>query len=66
VVSGRRLVRALELDGWKSGSQVRLLRMGRRSALVVPLHRKLKKRTAIEDGWIEDRDAKIIYVARRG
>jgi predicted RNA binding protein YcfA (HicA-like mRNA interferase family) len=50
VVSGRRLVKALEAEGWEvvrqRGSHVRLRKSGRRSALVVPLHRELKKGTA--------------------
>jgi predicted RNA binding protein YcfA (HicA-like mRNA interferase family) len=48
VVSGRRLVKALEADGWEvvrqRGSHVRLRKDGRH-ALVVPLHRELKKGT---------------------
>jgi predicted RNA binding protein YcfA (HicA-like mRNA interferase family) len=49
VVSGRALVRALEKDGWtvarQRGSHVRLKKTGRRYALVVPLHKELKKGT---------------------
>jgi predicted RNA binding protein YcfA (HicA-like mRNA interferase family) len=49
VVSGRRLVRALEADGWQvarqRGSHVRLKKPDRRSALVVPLHREIRKGT---------------------
>ncbi len=49
VVSGQRLIKALEAEGWKvmrqRGSHVRLKREGRRVALVVPLHRELKKGT---------------------
>ncbi len=49
VVSGRRLVKVLEADGWvvarQRGSHVRLRKDGRRLALVVPLHRELKKGT---------------------
>jgi predicted RNA binding protein YcfA (HicA-like mRNA interferase family) len=49
VVSGRRLVKALEAEGWEvarqRGSHVRLRKHGRRLALVVPLHRELKKGT---------------------
>jgi predicted RNA binding protein YcfA (HicA-like mRNA interferase family) len=49
VVSGRSLVRALERDGWsvvrQRGSHVRLKRPGRRHALVVPLHKEVKKGT---------------------
>jgi predicted RNA binding protein YcfA (HicA-like mRNA interferase family) len=47
VVSGRRLVEALAVDGWKvarqRGSHVRLKKPGRRIALVVPLHKELRK-----------------------
>jgi predicted RNA binding protein YcfA (HicA-like mRNA interferase family) len=49
VVSGRRLVKVLEAEGWEvarqRGSHVRLRKNGRRLALVVPLHRELKKGT---------------------
>jgi predicted RNA binding protein YcfA (HicA-like mRNA interferase family) len=49
VVSGRRLIRALEADGWKvvrqRGSHVRLRHVARRSVLVVPEHHELKKGT---------------------
>jgi predicted RNA binding protein YcfA (HicA-like mRNA interferase family) len=49
VVSGRRLVKVLEAEGWEvarqRGSHVRLRKDGRRLALVVPLHRELKKGT---------------------
>jgi predicted RNA binding protein YcfA (HicA-like mRNA interferase family) len=49
VVSGRALVRALERDGWsvvrQRGSHVRLKKLGRRHALVVPLHKELKRGT---------------------
>jgi predicted RNA binding protein YcfA (HicA-like mRNA interferase family) len=49
VVSGRRLVKLLEAEGWvvarQRGSHVRLRKDGRRLALVVPLHRELKKGT---------------------
>ena len=49
VVSGKALVRALERDGWsvvrQRGSHVRLKKSGRRYALVVPLHKELKKGT---------------------
>jgi predicted RNA binding protein YcfA (HicA-like mRNA interferase family) len=47
VVSGQRLIRALEADGWKvarqRGSHVRLKKGGQRFALVVPLHKELRK-----------------------
>ncbi|MGH2987580.1 MAG: type II toxin-antitoxin system HicA family toxin [Solirubrobacterales bacterium] len=49
VVSGKALVRALEQDGWsvvrQRGSHLRLKKPGRRHALVVPLHKELKKGT---------------------
>lgn len=49
VVSGQRLIRALEADGWRvarqRGSHVRLKKAGQRFALVVPLHKELKKGT---------------------
>ena len=49
VVSGAALIRALERDGWtvarQRGSHVRLKKEGRRTALVVPLHRELRKGT---------------------
>jgi predicted RNA binding protein YcfA (HicA-like mRNA interferase family) len=49
VVSGRRLVKVLEAEGWEvarqRGSHVRLRKDGRRLGLVVPLHRELKKGT---------------------
>lgn len=49
VVSGKELVRALERDGWSAarqrGSHVRLKKPGRRNALVVPLHKEIKKGT---------------------
>jgi predicted RNA binding protein YcfA (HicA-like mRNA interferase family) len=49
VVSGRRLIKALEADGWavvrQRGSHVRLKKTGARAALVVPVHRELKKGT---------------------
>ena len=49
VVSGKALVRALERAGWsvagQRGSHVRLKKPERRYALVVPLHKELKKGT---------------------
>jgi predicted RNA binding protein YcfA (HicA-like mRNA interferase family) len=49
VVSGHRLVKALEAEGWRvvrqRGSHVRLRKEARRIALVVPLHREIKKGT---------------------
>ena len=49
VVSGERLVKALAKDGWavarQRGSHVRLKKPGRRSALVVPLHKEIRRGT---------------------
>jgi len=49
VVSGEELVAALQTVGWiavrQRGSHVRLKHPGRRVALVVPLHRELKRGT---------------------
>jgi predicted RNA binding protein YcfA (HicA-like mRNA interferase family) len=48
VVSGRLLIKALEVEGWEvvrqRGSHVRLRRVGG-SVLVVPVHAELKKGT---------------------
>jgi predicted RNA binding protein YcfA (HicA-like mRNA interferase family) len=58
VVSGTGLVKALEKDGWavvrQRGSHVRLKKSGRRMALVVPLHRELRKGTLA--GILRDAD----------
>jgi predicted RNA binding protein YcfA (HicA-like mRNA interferase family) len=58
VVSGRRLIKALEKDGWEAvrqrGSHVRLKKAGRRSALVVPLHKEIKRGTL--GGILRDAD----------
>lgn len=47
VVSGERLIKALRKEGWEvvrqRGSHVRLKKIGRRHALVVPLHRELRR-----------------------
>jgi predicted RNA binding protein YcfA (HicA-like mRNA interferase family) len=49
VVSGQRLVKALERAGWEvarqRGSHVRMKHPDRRTALTVPLHRELKRGT---------------------
>lgn len=49
VVSGQRLVKALEREGWtvarQRGSHVRMKHPERRIALTVPLHRELKRGT---------------------
>jgi predicted RNA binding protein YcfA (HicA-like mRNA interferase family) len=58
VVSGALLVKALEKDGWavvrQRGSHVRLKKSGRRMALVVPLHKELRKGTLA--GVLRDAD----------
>ncbi|HVQ60344.1 MAG TPA: type II toxin-antitoxin system HicA family toxin [Solirubrobacterales bacterium] len=58
VVSGAQLVKALEKDGWtvvrQRGSHVRLKKPGRRMALVVPVHRELRKGTLA--GILRDAD----------
>jgi predicted RNA binding protein YcfA (HicA-like mRNA interferase family) len=58
VVSGQRLIKALEAEGWKvarqRGSHVRLKRAGHRFALVVPLHKELRKGTLA--GILRDAD----------
>jgi len=58
VVSGERLVKALAKDGWavvrQRGSHVRLKKAGRRSALVVPLHKEIRKGTL--GGILRDAD----------
>ena len=49
VVSGQRLVKALERAGWElsrqRGSHVRMKHPDRRVSLTVPLHRELKRGT---------------------
>jgi predicted RNA binding protein YcfA (HicA-like mRNA interferase family) len=49
VVSGERLIKALEKDGWaevrQRGSHVRLKKEGHKFALVVPLHKEIRKGT---------------------
>ena len=58
VVSGQRLVKALEAEGWKvirqRGSHIRLKKTGHRIALVVPLHKELRKGTLA--GILRDAD----------
>lgn len=58
VVSGKRLIKALEKDGWEvvrqRGSHVRLKKAGRRIALVVPLHKEIKRGTL--GGILRDAD----------
>jgi predicted RNA binding protein YcfA (HicA-like mRNA interferase family) len=49
IVSGQRLVKALERAGWEvarqRGSHVRMKHPDRRISLTVPLHRELKRGT---------------------
>jgi predicted RNA binding protein YcfA (HicA-like mRNA interferase family) len=58
VVSGKRLIKALEEVGWEvvrqRGSHVRLKKAGRRIALVVPLHKEIKRGTL--GGILRDAD----------
>lgn len=58
VVSGESLIKALGKEGWtvvrQRGSHVRLKKPGRRMALVVPLHRELKRGTLA--GILRDAD----------
>ena len=58
VVSGKRLIKALEEEGWEvirqRGSHVRLKKPGRRHALVVPLHKEIKRGTL--GGILRDAD----------
>ena len=47
VVSGNQLIKVLRKDGWEvvrqRGGHVRLKKTGRRAALVVPLHKEIKR-----------------------
>ena len=58
VVSGERLIKVLGKEGWEvvrqRGSHVRLKKEGRRHALVVPLHRELRRGTLA--GILRDAD----------
>lgn len=58
VVSGKQLVRVLEHEGWQQvrqqGSHVRLKKSGYRTALVVPLHKEIRKGTLA--GILRDAD----------
>jgi predicted RNA binding protein YcfA (HicA-like mRNA interferase family) len=58
VVSGDQLIKALGKDGWEvvrqRGSHVRLKKAGRRNALVVPLHKEIKRGTL--GGVLRDAD----------
>jgi predicted RNA binding protein YcfA (HicA-like mRNA interferase family) len=58
VVSGERLIKALGKDGWvvarQRGSHVRLKKPGYRNALVVPLHKEIKRGTL--GGILRDAD----------
>lgn len=61
VVSGDQLIKVLRKDGWEvvrqRGSHVRLKKAGRRTALVVPLHREIKRGTL--GGILRDADLSI-------
>jgi predicted RNA binding protein YcfA (HicA-like mRNA interferase family) len=58
VVSGERLIKALRKDGWEvvrqRGSHVRLKKPGRRHALVVPMHKEIRRGTLV--GILRDAD----------
>lgn len=58
MVSGERLIKALRKDGWEvvrqRGSHVRLKKPGQRHALVVPLHKEIKRGTL--GGILRDAD----------
>lgn len=58
VVSGDQLIKALRKDGWEvvrqRGSHVRLKKVGRRTALVAPMHREIKRGTL--GGILRDAD----------
>jgi predicted RNA binding protein YcfA (HicA-like mRNA interferase family) len=58
VVSGSQLIKVLRKDGWEvvrqRGSHVRLKKSGRRNALVVPLHKQIKRGTL--GGILRDAD----------
>jgi predicted RNA binding protein YcfA (HicA-like mRNA interferase family) len=58
VVSGERLIKVLRKEGWEvarqRGSHVRLKKTGHRHALVVPLHRELRRGTLA--GILRDAD----------
>lgn len=58
VLSGQRLVKALRKDGWEvvrqRGSHVRLKKPDNRNALVVPLHKEVKRGTL--GGILRDAD----------
>jgi predicted RNA binding protein YcfA (HicA-like mRNA interferase family) len=61
VVSGAQLIHALERLGWKAvrqrGSHVRLKHAKRRTFLVVPLHKELKRGTL--RGILRDADVSV-------
>ncbi len=58
VVSGECLIKALREEGWEvvrqRGSHIRLKKTGHRLALVVPLHKELRKGTLA--GILRDAD----------
>lgn len=66
VVSGQRLIKALEHAGWEvarqRGSHVRMRHAGRRVSLTVPLHRELKRGTL--SGILNDAGVEIDQLRR--
>ena len=58
VASGEQLIKALRNDGWEvvrqHGSHVRLKKAKRQNALIVPLHREIKRGTLA--GILRDAD----------
>ena len=66
VVSGQRLVKALERAGWtvarQRGSHVRMKHVERSVALTVPLHRELKRGTL--SGILGDADVGVDQLRR--
>ena len=67
VVSGRELIKALESEGWEvvrqRGSHVRLKKEGRKTALVVPVHRELKRGTLA--GILRDAELSVTELTDR-
>jgi predicted RNA binding protein YcfA (HicA-like mRNA interferase family) len=66
VVSGQRLVKALERDGWEvarqRGSHVRMKHRTRQISLTVPLHRELKRGTLT--GILNDAGIEVEHLRR--
>ena len=60
-VSGERLIKALRKEGWdvvrQRGSHVRLKKAAHRHALVVPLHREIRRGTLA--GILRDADLSV-------